>query len=111
MITFPTVKRTDVTAAPIQTSRHGTVVSGTNLKISANKRVMVQNENTRFIDSKRTSDLGSELLMYFSAAERDAVTTRELSRRKPLAKTKTNDNNRCLIISLQKLLVLLSTFQ
>ena len=74
------MKRIYITAAPIQTSRHGTVVSGMNLKINANKRVMVQNENTRFIDSKKTSDLGSELLMYFSAAEIDAVTTRELSR-------------------------------
>src|SRR4029077_2883423 len=106
MITLPTVKRMEVTAAPIQTSRNGIAVSGMNLKMSANKRVMMQNENTRFIDSKRTSNLGSKLLMYFSAADRKAVTTREVSSRNPVAKTRPRDNNRCLIVTDQKLLVL-----
>src|ERR1700730_16228652 len=111
MTTFPTVKRSDVTAAPIRTSRHEIVVSGMNLRMSANRIVIMLKEKTKFIDSKRMTDIGSKLPKHLSAAERAAVTTSEVSNRNPVATTRPSEKNRCLIVVTQKLCALLSTFQ
>src|ERR1700680_2897921 len=111
MTTLPTVKRSDVTAAPIPTSRHGIVVSGMNLRMSANRIVIMVKEKTRFMDSKRMTDIGSKLLTSLSAADRAAVKTNEVSNRNPVATTRPSEKNRCLLVTVQKLFVLLSTFQ
>src|SRR6202790_2868082 len=111
MSALPTVKRSDVSAAPIRTTRHGIVVSGMNLKMSANRIVIMPKEKTKFIDSKRMTDVGSKLLTNLSAADRAAVTTNEVSNRNPVARTRPSEKNRCLLVTVQKLFVLLSTFQ
>src|ERR1700680_204578 len=111
MTTLAAVKRSDVTAAPLRTSRHGIVVSGMNLKMSANRIVIIPKERTKFIDSKRTPDRGSKLLTNLSAADRAAVTTNEVSKRNPVATTRPSEKIRCLIVTAQKLLARPSTFQ
>src|SRR6202521_3362421 len=111
MTTLPAVKRIDVSDAPIRTSRRGIVVSGMNLKMSANRIVIMPKEKTKFIDSKRMTDVGSKLLTNLSAADREAVTTNEVSNRNPVATTRPSEKNRCLIVTVQKLFVLLSTCQ
>src|ERR1700731_4091064 len=110
MTTFPTVKRMDVTAAPIQTSRHGIVVSGMSLKMRANRNVMTTKENIKFIDSKMMMEIGSNIPTNRSAADREAVITNEVSNRNPVATTRPSEKNRCLRATLQKLFVLF-TFQ
>src|ERR1700730_13511256 len=110
MTTLPAVKSRDVTAAPIQTSRHGIVVSGMSLKMRANKSVITIKENTKFIDSNTTSEIGSNVPTSLSAAEREAVITSEVSNRNPVAITRPSEKNRCLRATLQKLF-LLCTFQ
>src|ERR1700730_16443428 len=105
MTTLPTVKSSDVTAAPIRTSRHAILVSGMNLKMSANRIVIVPKERTEFIDSKRTPDTGSKLLTNLSAADKAAVTTNEVSNRNPVATTRPSEKNRCLTVTAQKLFV------
>src|ERR1700720_1567260 len=110
MSTLPTVNRRDVTAAPIQTSRHGIVVSGISLNIRANKSVITIKENTKFIDSNTTSEIGSNVPTSLSAAEREAVITSEVSNRNPVAITRPREKKRCLRATLQKLFVL-CTFQ
>src|ERR1039458_4317739 len=111
MSTLPTVKRSDVTAAPIRTSRHGILVSGINLKMSANRIAIMQKEKTEFIDSKKMTGIESTLLMNLSAAERQAVTTNDVSKRNPVATTRPSEKIRCLLVAVQKCFVLLSTFQ
>src|SRR5580704_1301413 len=111
MTDLPNVKRSDVTAAPIWTSRHRIEVAGMNLKISANRTVIMPKEKTKFKDPKRRTPIGSKLRANLSAAARKAVTTNEVSRRNPVATTSPIEKNRCLIVAAQKLFVLLSTFQ
>src|ERR1700730_9784123 len=110
MSTLPTVNRRDVTAAPIQTSRHGIVVSGISLNMRANSSVITIKENTKFIDSNTTSEIGSNVPTSFSAEEKEAVITSEVSNRNPVATTSRSEKNRCLRATLQKLF-LLCTFQ
>src|ERR1700730_11692683 len=111
MTTLPTVKRSDVTTAPIRTSRHGMVTSGMNLKMSANRIVIMPKEKTKFIDSRRMIEVGSKLLTNLSAADKAAVTTSEVSNRNPVATTRPSEKNRCLLVTVQKFFALLSTFQ
>src|ERR1700688_4203835 len=110
MTTFPTVKRMDVTAAPIHTSRHGIVVSGISLNMRANRNVMTTNENIKFIDSKTIMEIGSNVPTNLSAADRQAVITSEVRNRNPGATTRPSEKNRGLRAALQKLFVLF-TFQ
>src|ERR1700730_14962512 len=106
MTTLPTVKRSDVTAAPLRTSRHEIVVSGMNLRMSANRIVIMPKEKTKFMDSKRMTEIGSKLLANLSAADKAAVTTNEVSNRNPVAMTRPSEKNRCLLVTVQKLFVL-----
>src|ERR1700730_6137950 len=111
MADLPNVKRSDVTAAPIWTSRHRIAVAGMNLKISANRMVIMPKEKTKFTDPNRRTPMGSKLLANLSAADKKAVTTNEVSRRNPVATTRPSQKNRCLIVAAQKLFVELSTPQ
>src|ERR1700733_13828280 len=111
MATFPIVKSSDVNAAAGQVSRHSTRVSGTNLNISANITVIMQNETPKFIASRRSAEAGSSSLRNFSATDNPALTNRKLSNRNPVATTSRNDHRRCVSWIVQKLFLLLSTFQ
>src|SRR5450755_4301519 len=111
MATLPTVNRRDVTAAPIRTSRHPIVVSGMNLKISANRTAIMPKEKTTFTDCKRRTDKGNKVFTNLSAADKEALITSDASKRKPVAMTKPSEKNRCLNVIIQKLWVLLSTLQ
>src|SRR5580704_1426634 len=93
MADLPNVKRSDVTAAPIWTSRHRIAVAGMNLKISANRMVIKPKEKTKFIDPKRRTPIGGKLLANLSAADKKAVTTNEASRRNPVATTRPREKS------------------
>jgi hypothetical protein len=111
MTILPKVKRSDVMAAPIRTSLHKMLVSGINLKISANRTAITPKEKTKWIDSKRIVEIRTKLLTNPAAADKTAVTTNDVSNRNPVATTRPSEKNRCLPVILQKLLVPRSTFQ
>src|SRR4029077_4455276 len=111
MTAFPTVKRRDVTTAPIRTSLHKILVSGINLKMSANSIVITTKEKTECSDSKRMVETRTQLLTNPAAADKTAVTTKEVSNKNPVATTRPSEKNRCLTVTIQKPFALLSTFQ
>jgi len=111
MTAFPAVNRSDVTAAPIRTSRHGTGVLGMNLKMSANRIVIMQNEKTKFTDPKTMAEIGSNPPTNLSVADNKAVTTKEVSNKNPVATTRPSEKTRCLIVAIQKPFAPPSTFQ
>src|ERR1700730_16810423 len=111
MTTLPTVNNSDVNAAPIHTSFHRILASGTIFNINANKTVATAHENMKFTDCSSTGDSGTSAFKILSPNDKRVVITRETSSKNPIATTSPREKNRCPRVSTQKLLSLRSNFQ
>src|ERR1019366_9856666 len=111
MAIFPIAKRNEVSPAAGQTSRHSTSVSGTNLKISANKKETRRKEITKFTDSNPRIEAGSAQRRKLSAMDKLALIIKIISSNNPVATTKINDESLCRKVNLQKPISAVSTFQ
>ena len=58
MTNLPTVKRSEVSAAPGQTSRQAMVTSGSSLNVMAKRPVITPNETTKFSTSSAAAGAG-----------------------------------------------------
>src|SRR6188768_1088735 len=74
---LPRVNRPAVTRAPNHTSFQAISASGRYLKIRANRTVMTRNVTAKLATNSRVGTPGISPAMYFPAAWRAVVTTRE----------------------------------
>jgi hypothetical protein len=79
--------------------------------MNANRIVIMQKEKTKFMDPKAMAEIGSNVPTNLSVADKEAVTTNEVSSKKPVATTRPSEKTRCLMVASQKPLAPLSTFQ
>src|SRR6476620_8280602 len=91
------VNSADVSAAPIQTSRHATFASGSTLKINAKRPVTTKKENAKFINCSTASGRGSNPPNHFPNADKALLRINETRSKKPVPSTATNERKRSLI--------------
>jgi hypothetical protein len=70
-----------------------------NLKMSANRIVIMQKEKTKFTDPKTMTEIGSNVPTNLSVADNEAVTTKEVSNKNPVATTRPSEKTRCLMVA------------
>jgi hypothetical protein len=92
-------------------SRHGIRVSGMNLNIAPNNRVITQKEKIKFTDPNAMTEMGMSVPTNRSAADNEAVTISDVSNKKPVATTRPSERTRCLIAVIQMLFDLFWIFQ
>src|ERR1700693_1931346 len=84
---FPTLKSSEVTTAPTQTSRHSTLVLGRNLYIAAKRTAIIPLESTKSIPCRMVSGAGKKPVKNLPTLANAALSTKETVIKKPMPRS------------------------
>jgi hypothetical protein len=102
MTNLPTVKRSEVRAAPGQTSRQAMVTSGSSLNVMAKRTMITPNEMTRFRISSAAAGAGRSWPKQVPTTMSRAFIASDTRSRTPMPTTMANDQKRSFTISVTR---------